>query len=243
MRVAVVTDIHGNRQALEAVLADAGAANVDEVWCLGDVVGYGGDPDACVELIRDHASVCLAGNHDLGVIGSIPLEDFSDVARRAAEWTRTKISAEAHAYLESLVPSDEERVVSLFHGSPRDPVWEYVLSPLQADLGFDAQRHPVCLVGHTHVALYYHRPPLGETSGQTQHSGDQLDLSSGYWLVNPGSVGQPRDGDPRAAWLELDTDLWTAVYRRTEYDIDSAAWAIRAARLPHSLADRLSHGQ
>jgi diadenosine tetraphosphatase ApaH/serine/threonine PP2A family protein phosphatase len=141
------------------------------------------------------------------------------------------------------VPSDEEHDVSLFHGSPRDPVWEYVLSPLQADLGFDVQLQPVCLVGHTHVALSYHRPLQGDTTGQTQHGGDELDLSTGHWLVNPGSVGQPRDGDPRAAWVELDTELLTARYRRTEYDIDSAAWAIRAARLPHSLADRLSHGQ
>ncbi len=243
MRVAVVSDVHGNRQALEAVLAEADAAAVDEIWCLGDIVGYGGDPDACVELIREQASICLAGNHDLGVIGAISLDDFSDVARRAAEWTRAKISDDTREFLQALVPFNEDGEVSLFHGSSRDPVWEYVLSPLQADLGFDVQRHHVCLVGHTHVALSYHRPEQGETSGQTQHDGDRLDLSSGHWLVNPGSVGQPRDGDPRAAWLELDTDQWTSVYRRTDYDIDSAAWAIRAARLPHSLADRLSHGQ
>lgn len=243
MRIAVVTDIHSNRQALEAVLADARAADVDELWCLGDVVGYGGDPDACAELIRQNASVCLAGNHDLAVIGAIPLESFSDVARRAAEWTESRISQETRTYLQSLAPADETHGVSLFHGSPRDPVWEYVLSPLQADLGFDVQRHDVCLVGHTHVALYYHRPLGGETSGETQHAGDELDLSSGLWLVNPGSAGQPRDGDARAAWLELDTDRWSARYRRVPYDVSSAAWAIRAARLPHSLADRLSHGQ
>jgi len=243
VRVAVVTDIHANLQALEAVISDVRADEIDELWCLGDVVGYGGDPDACVELIREHASVCLAGNHDLAVTGVIPLEDFSDVARRAAEWTMGRISQETLDYLQTLVPANEEHEVSLFHGSPRDPVWEYVLSPLQADLGFDVQRQPVCLVGHTHVALFYHRPREGDTSGQTQHGGDELDLSSGRWLVNPGSVGQPRDGDPRAAWLELDTELWTARYRRTAYDIDAAAWAIRAARLPHSLADRLSHGQ
>jgi diadenosine tetraphosphatase ApaH/serine/threonine PP2A family protein phosphatase len=122
-------------------------------------------------------------------------------------------------------------------------VWEYVLSPLQAEMCLDVQQHRVCLIGHSHVALAFRRQGSNLTTGQTQDADEQLELSTGEWLVNPGSVGQPRDGDPRAAWLELDLDAWEATYRRTEYDIRGAAAAIRAARLPASLADRLQFGQ
>jgi predicted phosphodiesterase len=243
VRVAIVSDIHANRQALEAVLDQIRAAESEAIWCLGDLVGYGADPDACVALIREHAQICLAGNHDLAVTGALSVEDFSDAARRAAEWTRSTISEQTRTFLETLSPSDEDQAVSLYHASPRDPVWEYVLSPLQAELGFDVQPQRIAAVGHTHVALAFHRFDGESATGETRHEGDELDLSVGYWLLNPGSVGQPRDGDPRAAWMELDTDAWTATYRRTEYDIDGAAWAIRAARLPDSLAERLNFGQ
>jgi predicted phosphodiesterase len=243
VRVAIVTDIHANRQALEAVLEQIRAAECDALWCLGDVVGYGADPDACAELVRQHADICLAGNHDLAVTGALSAADFSDIARRAAEWTSSVISAETRLFLESLSPSDETQVVSLYHASPRDPVWEYVLSPLQAELSFDVQPEPVSVVGHTHVALAFHRFEGEGATGETRHADDELDVSAGRWLLNPGSVGQPRDGDPRAAWLELDTEAWTAAWRRAEYDIEGAAWAIRAARLPDALAERLSFGQ
>src|SRR5205085_1741224 len=123
--------------------------------------------------------------------------------------------------------------------SPRDPVWEYVLSPLQAELCLDEQEHRVCLIGHSHVALSFCRENEAAATGQTRSDSDELDLQDGEWLVNPGSVGQPRDGDPRAAWLELDLDGWKAVHHRVEYDIDGAAAAIRQARLPDSLAERL----
>jgi diadenosine tetraphosphatase ApaH/serine/threonine PP2A family protein phosphatase len=122
-------------------------------------------------------------------------------------------------------------------------VWEYVLSPLQAELCLDVQDHRVCLIGHSHVALSFSRLPGAPASGETRGPGETLDLSGGQWLINPGSVGQPRDGDPRAAWLELDLDAWETAYHRTEYDIAGAAAAIRAARLPDSLAERLSYGQ
>jgi diadenosine tetraphosphatase ApaH/serine/threonine PP2A family protein phosphatase len=131
----------------------------------------------------------------------------------------------------------------MYHASPRDPVWEYVLSPLQAELCLDVQEHRVCLIGHSHVALSFWRMPGAPASGQTRGEDEQLELGDGEWLINPGSVGQPRDGDPRAAWLELDDQEWKATYRRTEYDIEGAAAAIRAARLPDSLAERLSFGQ
>ncbi len=241
--VAIISDIHANRQALEAVLEQIRGAQCDAIWCLGDVVGYGADPDACVDLVREHADICLAGNHDLGVIGALSVADFSEVARRAAEWTASVISEETRVFLDSLSASDEGQAVSLYHASPRDPVWEYVLSPLQAELAFDAQPQRISAVGHTHVALEFHRFDGDTATGETRHEGDELDISAGRWLLNPGSVGQPRDGDPRAAWLELDMDRWTAAYRRAEYDIEGAAWAIRAARLPDALAERLSFGQ
>ena len=143
----------------------------------------------------------------------------------------------------ALEPSGTARGIGLFHASPRDPVWEYVLSGLTAELCFDATDFRVSLIGHSHVALSFHRPEGEPASGTTRREGVELDLSTGEWLVNPGSTGQPRDGDPRAAWLVLDTTAKTAVYRRAEYDIAAAQAAIRAARLPESLAERLQYGQ
>jgi predicted phosphodiesterase len=243
MRVAIVSDIHGNRQAFEAVLDATADTECRELWCLGDLVGYGAEPDACVALARDHAAICLAGNHDLGVRGTIPLEQFSRGAALAATWTQNTISAETRQYLEGLEPANADESVALYHASPRDPVWEYVLSPLQAELCLDVQARRISLIGHSHVALSFSRVPGASATGQTRSDGEELDLQEGEWLVNPGSVGQPRDGDPRAAWMELDLDAWRAVYRRTDYDIPGAAAAIRAARLPDSLAERLVYGQ
>jgi predicted phosphodiesterase len=243
MRVAVISDIHGNRHAFEAVLAEIARADVHEVWCLGDLVGYGADPDACVALARDNTDLCLVGNHDLAVRGDLPLEEFSKGAAVAAEWTRGAITAETREFLETLEPQDERRQVGLYHASPRDPVWEYVLSTLLAELCLDVQRQRVCLIGHSHVALSFSRQEGEVATGEARRGGSELDLATGEWLVNPGSVGQPRDGDARAAWLVLDTGVWTAEYHRTEYDIDGAAAAIRAARLPDSLAERLYFGQ
>src|SRR5438477_282703 len=225
MRVAIVSDIHGNRHAFEAVLDAIEESECEEMWCLGDLVGYGAEPDACVELARRHAAICLAGNHDLGVIGVLPLEEFSRGAALAARWTQTTIAPPTREYLAGLKPKLLDEAVGLFHASPRDPIWEYVLSALQADLCLDAQEHRVCLIGHSHVALSFSRPAGAIATGQTRGPGEELDLSHGGWLINPGSVGQPRDGDPRAAWLELDLDGWSAVYRRTDYDIDGAAAA------------------
>jgi predicted phosphodiesterase len=243
MRVAIVSDIHGNRQAFEAVLDEIGSSDCEELWCLGDLVGYGADPDACVQLASMHASVCLAGNHDLGVCGELPLEQFSRGAALAAKWTQETIAPQTREFLDRLEPLNLDEQVGLYHASPRDPVWEYVLSPLQAELCLDAQRHRVCLIGHSHIALSFSRRDGVPASGETRASDEQVELTEGDWLINPGSVGQPRDGDPRAAWLELDIDSWSVIYRRTEYDIIGAAAAIRAARLPDSLAERLAFGQ
>jgi predicted phosphodiesterase len=243
VRVAIVSDIHGNRHAFEAVLDAIEASDCEEMWCLGDLVGYGAEPDECVELASRHAAICLAGNHDMGVRGDLPLEQFSRGAALAARWTQETITPTTRKYLNELEPVMLEEQVGMFHASPRDPVWEYVLSALQAELCLDAQTHRVCLIGHSHVALSFWRLPGQSASGQTRTDGEELDLDQGEWLVNPGSVGQPRDGDPRAAWLELDLDAQSAVYHRIDYDIEGAAAAIRAARLPDSLAERLSFGQ
>jgi predicted phosphodiesterase len=243
MRVAIASDIHGNKHAFEAVIAAAEGEGVDELWCLGDLVGYGGDPDASVALAREHCDVVLAGNHDLAVVDVLSLEEFSRGAALAAQWTHDVIQPETREFLLSLQPQGTAGGVGLFHASPRDPVWEYVLSGLTAELCFDVTDYRVSLIGHSHVALSFDRQEGSPASGTTRKEGTELDVAAGQWLINPGSTGQPRDGDPRAAWLLLDTDDWTAVYRRAEYDIAGAMAAIRAANLPDSLAERLQHGQ
>ncbi len=244
MRVAVLSDVHGNRPAFETVLADARAAGAQEVWCLGDLVGYGAEPDACVELARASCEIVLAGNHDLGVTGDLPLVDFSRGAALAARWTQGVLAAENLAFLTRLAPEGVEGEVALYHASPRDPVWEYVLSALLAAQCLDQADRRVSLIGHSHIALSFARASRGaEVLGLPRPDGERADLAEGEWLLNPGSVGQPRDGDPRAAWLELDTTAWTATWHRVEYDIAAAAEAIRAAGLPASLAERLGYGQ
>lgn len=243
MKVAVVSDIHSNRQAFEAVLEAVADSDASELWCLGDIVGYGGDPDACVELVRRHTAVCLAGNHDMAVAGELTLEDFSRGASLAAQWTREVIAPANLAFLSDLSPQGREDSIGLYHASPRDPVWEYVLSALLAELCMDFQPDRICLMGHSHVSCSFVRHEGMVATGEPHRDGVELDIARGEWLLNPGSVGQPRDGDPRAAWLLLDLQAHTASYRRTPYDIAGAAAAIRAARLPGSLAERLEYGQ
>jgi diadenosine tetraphosphatase ApaH/serine/threonine PP2A family protein phosphatase len=243
MKVAVISDVHANLQAFRATLEAIAASDATELWCLGDLVGYGAEPDACVQLAREHAAVCLAGNHDLAVVGELPLEEFSRGASLAVQWTREVIDPENLGFLASLRPQGQEGSVDLYHASPRDPVWEYVLSTLLADLCMDEQRQRICLIGHSHVALSFVRREGELATGEPQRHGARLDIASGQWLLNPGSVGQPRDGDPRAAWLLLDLDGLTASFLRTDYDVPAAAAAIRAARLPDSLAQRLEYGQ
>jgi diadenosine tetraphosphatase ApaH/serine/threonine PP2A family protein phosphatase len=243
MQVAIVSDIHGNRHAFEAVLEDVASGPAVEVWCLGDVVGYGADPNDCCELAREHCGVVLSGNHDLAVTGELSLDEFSRGAAIAARWTQEVLDPGHLEWLATLRPEGEERGVGLFHASPRDPIWEYVLSTLLAELCLDRQDHRVCLIGHSHVALSFTRPEGSTTTGEARRGGDKEPIGAGEWLINPGSVGQPRDGDRRAAWLLLDTATWTATWNRTEYDVAGAASAIRAARLPDSLAERLEYGQ
>ncbi len=256
MRLAIVSDIHANLPALEVVLADAESAGVDQLWCLGDVVGYGAHPDECASLIAERCALCLVGNHDLAVLGELDDSAFSPAAAAAVRWTRETARPETIEFLRGLAPADESRDVALYHASPRDPIWEYVLWPDQAAECIAVQAARVSLVGHSHVALFFvvaengDRGPRGQeieledvARGAQASAGTRLDLSEGRWLINPGSVGQPRDGDPRAAWMELDTDAWEATYHRVEYEIDRAAEAIAASELPEHLAKRLYVGQ
>jgi diadenosine tetraphosphatase ApaH/serine/threonine PP2A family protein phosphatase len=245
VRVAILTDIHSNLPALEAVLGAIDDAGIERRWCLGDVVGYGAQPDGCTKLVRESCELSLVGNHDLAVTGEISTEVFSASAAAAVEWTRANADAATIEYLKSLSPEDTEHEVGLYHASPRDPVWEYVLAVDQARECIAEQAARVSLIGHSHVALWFSDGeglPGADGGGQAE-GGKEIDVSTERWLLNPGSVGQPRDGDSRAAWLELDTDEWKANYHRVQYDIDKAAEAIRAAGLPELLADRLYVGQ
>jgi diadenosine tetraphosphatase ApaH/serine/threonine PP2A family protein phosphatase len=243
LRIALVSDVHGNLPAFRAVVADVDGVGVDETWCLGDLVGYGAQPDECVALAADRCQICLAGNHDLVVTGDIDIAEFSRSAATAAMWTRQNIAERSLAFLGGLAPMDAEREPGLYHASPRDPVWEYVLSTPQAQECIELMEARVGAIGHSHVALYFHRDGTAPAVGELAPAGTELDVSEGRWLLNPGGVGQPRDGDPRAAWLLLDTVGWTAAWRRVEYPIGEAARAIEAAGLPAVLAERLYIGQ
>jgi diadenosine tetraphosphatase ApaH/serine/threonine PP2A family protein phosphatase len=247
LRAAVLSDIHSNRQALEAVLTAVEEAGVEEIWCLGDLVGYGADPNACTAIVRERCSTVLVGNHDLALLGTLDISTFSEVAAAAVEWTRREASEETLEFLASLEPTASQSGVGLSHASPRDPVWEYVLATDQAEAGLDAQEERVGLIGHSHIALFFVRAENGGRRGYTQGAqatdGAEIEIADGEWLLNPGSVGQPRDGDSRAAWLELDTEQWLARYHRVPYDIEAAAAAIRAAGLPDVLAERLGVGR
>jgi len=242
-RVALVSDVHGNLPAFQAVLDDIRSTGVDAIWNLGDLVGYGAQPDECVELAKDVCDLCLIGNHDLVVIGKLDVDDFSANAATAALWTRDHIKPETREFLSSLAPKDESREMKLYHASPRDPVWEYVLSVALANACIDAMPGRMAAVGHSHVALWFWRDEGGRTVGEQAADGIEIDLSKGEWLLNPGGVGQPRDGDARAAWVLLDFERSSAQWKRVEYPIDQAAQAIENAGLPRSLADRLYFGQ
>jgi predicted phosphodiesterase len=239
-RVAVISDVHGNRHALEAVLAAIEADAPDEIWCLGDLVGYGPQPTECCGAVAARAAVCLAGNHDLVVLGVLDLADFAGDAATAAQWTRTVLSPEARGWLASLSPSARRNRVSLFHGSGRDPVWEYVLSEEAAWWTFRATSAPLVLVGHSHVPLAISLSD-DELAGGVAGGGAEVELDRRRWLLNPGSVGQPRDGDARAAYLLLEPGR--ASFRRVEYPIEHTQAEMRAAGLPAALAERLTHGR
>ena len=241
MRVAVISDIHGNAHALDAVLKAVEAEGVDALWSLGDVVGYGPRPNRCCATVQAAADIGLRGNHDLACLGMLDVQDFSPDAAASARWTSGVLENDARRYLESLAEEAQVGAVGLYHGSPRDPIWEYVLGDATAAACFAAVEDELILVGHSHVPLGYSL--RSELIGGGHAPGDtELDLSSARWLLNPGSVGQPRDGDPRAAWLLLDLEAKSAAFRRVAYPVERTQTEIRERGLPESLGLRLAHG-
>lgn len=267
MRILVLSDIHGNLVALESVLA-AAAGQYDTIWCLGDIVGYGPRPNECVALMREQAALCVMGNHDLAALGhpDIDVDNFNPHARQAVLWTRETLTEESHTFLAQLpdtpvLPPGHELLL-VTHASPREPVWEYVLTPNVAWENFALFEQEICLVGHTHKpAIFrwrlYHEVNLeyadavadGELVAEVSllqapsSGGVHLDTSAEQRVIlNPGSVGQPRDNDARAAWgiLDLEQMLWQC--RRTPYAIELTQSQMQAAGLPRRLIDRLSYG-
>ena len=242
MRVSVISDVHANLCALEAVLAAIDRERPDAVWCLGDVVGYGPQPSSCRALVAARTDLCLAGNHDLGALGLLDLDEFSPDAAEAARWTTGVLTEEDRSFLAALEPAAILPEAALYHGSPREPVWEYVLSGEAVLAALELAPRPLVLVGHSHVPLAVTLLDDEDLTGGLVPAGVEADLSLGRWLLNPGSVGQPRDGDPRAAWLLLDLEARRASFRRVVYPVEETQRQLRAAGLPGSLVERLAAG-
>jgi diadenosine tetraphosphatase ApaH/serine/threonine PP2A family protein phosphatase len=241
MRVAVISDVHANYHALEAVLGEIDDAEVDAVWCLGDTVGYGPRPNECCKLVQSRAARCLVGNHDLVVLGELTVSDFNDEAAAAAVWTTQVLTPSSRTFLAGLEPTAALDGADLFHASARDPIWEYVLTDESARATLELSDAPLVLVGHSHVALALVLDGE-EVVGGIAPDGFSVELN-GRWLLNPGSVGQPRDGDPRAAWLLLDLERRFAAFRRVPYSIEATQNEMRERGLPALLATRLERGE
>jgi diadenosine tetraphosphatase ApaH/serine/threonine PP2A family protein phosphatase len=240
MRILIVTDVHSNLAALQSVLD---ACPCDLVWSLGDIVGYGPEPNECIELLSAHEHLSIPGNHDWGVLGRITLDDFNLEARKANLWTREVLTPASQAYLEKACETLEQGEVTLAHGSPRHPVWEYITRSDTALANFTYFKTRICLVGHTHVpAIYWQKEP-GAACMSIQPSLDQpFSCEQGRYIINPGSVGQPRDGDPRAAYLVFDPDACTIEHRRVAYDIRATQKKMRSAGLAQRNINRLEYG-
>jgi len=239
MRVAVLSDIHANLTALDAVVASI--PSVDEVWHLGDVVGYGPHPDEVVGRLRDLGAVGVRGNHDAAALGGREIESFNVDARRAMEWTRATIADETKAWLAAQPETLEREGFLLVHGSPRDPIWEYVTSTPVARAAMAAMETRAGLHGHTHLPIAYIEED-GRLETMSPGSGSELKIEGRRVLLNPGSVGQPRDGIPTSGWMLLDTDAGAATWRRTAYDISDVQAAMTRLGLPERLVARLAYG-
>lgn len=241
MPLAIVSDIHGNLEALETVIADLERRRPEAVACLGDFVGYGASPNPCIERLRPRIEVAVMGNHDDAAIGRTALDGFNHEAARAARWTSEELTAAHHEYLGALPMDASWRGAHLVHASPSEPeAWHYVLSPAEADFEMQHFEGPICFIGHSHYPGSFVFD--GHRSLYTRQSRVTLDPGRRY-LVNVGSVGQPRDGDPRAAYLLWDEEARTLEHIRLEYDVEAAAARIRAAGLPAFLAERLRWGE
>ncbi|MBT3322276.1 MAG: metallophosphoesterase family protein [Anaerolineae bacterium] len=242
MRVLVVSDIHANYTAFEAVLDNAG--DFEALWCLGDIVGYGPDPNACVELLSEQKNlVCVPGNHDIAAMGQMPTEAFNGDARLSMLWQQRVLSASSMDFLNTLQQVIEpHETVTLAHGSPRDPIWEYMINTLTARVNFLEFKTDFCFVGHTHVpSIFWYEEETDRVLLDIPNAGEPIELQ-GRVILNPGSVGQPRDRDPRAAYAIFDTETKIWEPHRVEYDIKSVQARIREANLPERHALRLEEG-
>ena len=242
MRILVMSDIHANYTALEAVLKAAGT--VDETWCLGDLVGYGPDPNAVVEEMREIANLtCLLGNHDAAVIGKMPFETFNGDARKSLIHHEKVLTADNMDFMRTLPSVAKVRgEATMAHGSPRDPLWEYILNALAARLNFDQFDTPWCFVGHSHIQCMFRLDPSSDQIGMEQTSPEVTINLQPKMILNPGSVGQPRDHDPRAAFAIYDTEKHTWTPQRTQYNIAEVQQRIREFKLPEKHALRIAEG-
>ena len=223
------------------MLAEIDRESIDAIWCLGDTVGYGPQPNECCRLVQERADLCLFCNHDLVALGVLTVSEFTDEAAAAAVWTSEALTDESRAFLGSLEPQATADGAELFHASARDPIWEYVLSEETARATFEVTTAPLVLVGHSHVALALTVDGRG-VAGGIAPGGTSIELA-GRWLVNPGSVGQPRDGDPRAAWLFADFDRASAAFRRVPYPVERTQAEMVEVGLPPLLAARIAVGE
>jgi predicted phosphodiesterase len=242
MRVLIISDIHANLVALDTVLAHAGP--YDAVWCLGDIVGYGPNPNECVERVRSLPNLkCLVGNHDKAVLGEIDLNVFNADAQLAILWTQSVMNNDAVAYLRALPERERYGEFTLVHGSPRQPVWEYILDRYIAKDNFPLIETRYCVVGHTHMPVIYHElGPEGECFEEAPNYFRPRSLNGERLIINPGSVGQPRDNNPAAAYAILDMELEMWEYRRVPYDVAETQNRMRAALLSERLIARLAYG-
>lgn len=241
MKYLIISDIHSNLTALKAVLADA--ANYDAVWVLGDIVGYGPDPNQCIEVVRALPNlVCLHGNHDAAVISQINEITFNPTAREAIQWTRDVISDENLAYLQELPKSSVVGEITLVHGSPREPIWEYLLDIRNATENFDYFDTPYCFFGHTHMPTIFSMQTNQEKASLfIPENNCQIKLEP-RMILNPGSVGQPRDRNPRAAYAILDQENMIVHFNRVQYDIEDVQNRMHQAKLPLRHIQRLAEG-
>jgi diadenosine tetraphosphatase ApaH/serine/threonine PP2A family protein phosphatase len=241
MRLLIISDIHANLAAFEAVLADA-QGQWDKIWCLGDVIGYGPNPNECVELLRQHDHLSLSGNHDWAVLGRLDINSFNGDARTAILWTRNRLRADNREYLESLPAHHLEAPFTLAHASPRHPVWEYIMDPATAAANFPHFDTPYCLVGHTHSPIIFAEGEADFAAATLPDYNQPVPLKETRLIINPGSVGQPRDSDPRAAYAFLDTEALEWEYRRVNYQVGATQALMRQHGLPQRLALRLEYG-
>ena len=244
MRYAIISDIHSNLAAFQAVLNDINkTGGIERIWCLGDIVGYGPDPKECIELLRQYEHVCVAGNHDWGALEKIDLSDFNPEAAAACRWTGRQLGPDEADYLAALDLTHSEEGFTLAHGSPRDPIWEYLISTHGALISFNYFDTSYCLVGHSHMPLVFEQSPDG--AGCEFHElepNNWLLLGENRLIINPGSVGQPRDGDPRASYAVYDSHHHAVIHRRVAYDVGTTQRRMVEFDLPVRLITRLADG-